>query len=69
MCVAPSSFIIPGLNDQGAFRTLPGDGGVAVMQKPAVGWHIFCPRAETGRRWKLLTHLRGGTRARLRHKS
>lgn len=36
MCVAPSSFIIPGLNDQGAFSTLPGEDWVVVMGKPAV---------------------------------
>ena len=41
MCVAPSSFIIPGLSDQGAFSTLPGEAWVVVMEKPAVCWYIL----------------------------
>lgn len=42
MWIAPSGFIIPGLSDQGAFSIPPGEDWVVVMEKPAVGWYIFC---------------------------
>lgn len=57
MYFVPSSFIIPGLNDHGAFGTLPGKGRVVVMEKPKVSWLIFCLGAQRGRSWKLLRHL------------
>lgn len=43
---APSSFIIPGLSDQGAFSIACGRP-VVVMEKPSVGWYILFRERET----------------------
>lgn len=53
-CV-PSSFIVPGLSDQGAFSTWPGKGRVVVAVEKSAGFgHIFYWGAEGERGWKLL---------------